>query len=347
MSAARHKVKVVVDGSNIATEGRQMPSLAQLRDALEAFGEEYPSAELIVVADATFEHRATASERASFASAVLKGDIVTPPAGAIGRGDGFILKIAARVGAIVLSNDSFQEFQGEHPWLFEDGRLIGGKPVRGVGWIFTPRLPVRGAKSPSTLERTGKAAAESTPSAKTKVSKSSETDATISQKAHDVAPAPAKKTRQRRAATKSTESVVTKKAPRSVTKKPVAKAQKVSKARPPKKELGESPNIEGASSPALRRERTPVNSESDFARFIRAHSVGAKVKGVVKTFTSHGAIIEVKLRGGVEVECYAPTSLLAVPAPVRARDVLVRGEQRTFQLRSVDLERRVAELACA
>src|SRR5205807_7403409 len=45
------------------------------------------------------------------------------------------------------SNDSFQEFHGEHDWLFDDGRLIGGKPVPGVGWIFTPRSPVRGLKS--------------------------------------------------------------------------------------------------------------------------------------------------------------------------------------------------------
>ncbi len=59
----------------------------------------------------------------------------------------FVLRIAERTGAIVLSNDSFQEFHGEHPWLFDDGRLIGGKPVPGVGWIFTPRLPIRGPKS--------------------------------------------------------------------------------------------------------------------------------------------------------------------------------------------------------
>ncbi len=50
-------------------------------------------------------------------------------------------------GAIVLSNDSFQEFHGEHPWLFDEGRLIGGKPVPGVGWVFLLRTPVRGPVS--------------------------------------------------------------------------------------------------------------------------------------------------------------------------------------------------------
>src|SRR5579863_9957561 len=73
--------------------------------------------------------------------------MITPPAGAVGRGDGFILRIAEKSGALVLSNDSFQEFHAERPWLFEAGRLIGGKPVPGVGWVFTPRTPVRGVKS--------------------------------------------------------------------------------------------------------------------------------------------------------------------------------------------------------
>jgi hypothetical protein len=51
------------------------------------------------------------------------------------------------VGATVLSNDSFQEFHGEHAWLFDPGRLMGGTPVPGIGWIFVPRSPVRGPKS--------------------------------------------------------------------------------------------------------------------------------------------------------------------------------------------------------
>ena len=79
--------------------------------------------------------------------------MVTPPAGAIGRGDGFILRIAEKSGALVLSNDSFQEFHAERPWLFEPGRLIGGKPVPGVGWVFTPRTPVRGPKSRVAVSR--------------------------------------------------------------------------------------------------------------------------------------------------------------------------------------------------
>ena len=95
---------------------------------------------------------------------MLNGEIISPPAGAIGRGDAFVLRIAERTGATVLSNDSFQEFHGEHPWLFDDGRLIGGKPVPGVGWIFTPRLPIRGPKSrAATAEARAKKDPESAP----------------------------------------------------------------------------------------------------------------------------------------------------------------------------------------
>ena len=139
--------RAVVDGSNIATEGRSLPSLVQLDEAVRAFQAEYHPDEVIVVVDASFEHRIDESERATYREAEAAGEIVSPPAGAIGRGDGFLLQIADRIGATVLSNDSFQEFHGDYEWLFEDGRLIGGKPVPGVGWIFTPRAPVRGPKS--------------------------------------------------------------------------------------------------------------------------------------------------------------------------------------------------------
>src|SRR4051794_38037622 len=139
--------RVVVDGSNLATEGRSTPSLAQLDEAVRSFSAERPDDEIIVVVDASFGYRIDESERKVFEEAEEAGEIVSPPAGAIGRGDGFLLRIADRINADVLSNDSFQEFHGEYTWLFEEGRLVGGKPVPGVGWIFTPRTPVRGPKS--------------------------------------------------------------------------------------------------------------------------------------------------------------------------------------------------------
>ncbi|HWC10493.1 MAG TPA: hypothetical protein VG455_04645, partial [Acidimicrobiales bacterium] len=138
---------VIVDGSNLATEGRSTPSLAQLDEAVRAWLAENPDDEVIVVVDASFSYRIDEAERKTFEEAEAAGELVSPPAGAVGRGDGFLLKIADRVDAAVLSNDSFQEFHGDYPWLFDSGRLLGGKPVPGVGWSFTPRTPVRGPKS--------------------------------------------------------------------------------------------------------------------------------------------------------------------------------------------------------
>ena len=138
---------LVVDGSNIATEGRTAPSLAQLNDAVTAFIQDHRFDNVVVVVDATFPKRIDSSEVAEFEAAVLAGEILTPPAGAVGRGDAFVLQIAERSGASVLSNDSFQEFHGLHDWLFDDERLWGGKPVPGVGWVFVQRTPVRGPTS--------------------------------------------------------------------------------------------------------------------------------------------------------------------------------------------------------
>ena len=138
---------IIVDGSNIATEGRSAPSLAQLNEAVIALMREYPSAKVSVVVDATFGHRIARKEVAEFNKAIEHNELVAPPAGAVGRGDAFVLAIADKVNASILSNDSYQEFHGKFKWLFDPGRLIGGKPVPHVGWVFVERLPVRGPVS--------------------------------------------------------------------------------------------------------------------------------------------------------------------------------------------------------
>ena len=112
-----------------------------------AFIAENPDAVITVIVDATFGHRIDPKEVAAFDKAVEHNELVTPPAGTVGRGDGFVLSIAKKVGASILSNDSYQEFHGQYDWLFDEGRLIGGKPVPNVGWVFVNRTPVRGEKS--------------------------------------------------------------------------------------------------------------------------------------------------------------------------------------------------------
>src|SRR3954453_5696434 len=155
---------VVIDGSNIATEGRAAPSLRQLDDAVRALLAEYAFEHATVVVDATFGHRIDAKERATYEEAVSNGELLTPPAGAIGRGDAFVLQIADRAHADVLSNDSFQEFHGKYTWLFDEGRLIGGKPVPHVGWVFVLRAPVRGPASRRSVREAKKAPSRKLPS---------------------------------------------------------------------------------------------------------------------------------------------------------------------------------------
>lgn len=154
--ANRGPKHVVVDGSNLATEGRTSPSLKQLHEAVLSFMGEYPDTKVTVVVDATFGHRIDKREVAEFNDAIDNNELVSPPAGAVGRGDGFVLTIAKKIGATVVSNDSYQEFHQDHPWLFDGGRLMGGKPVPLVGWVFIDRLPVR----PSAAKSVKKASRE-------------------------------------------------------------------------------------------------------------------------------------------------------------------------------------------
>ena len=133
-----------------------MPSLKQLNEAVMAYIEDHPDDLITVVVDATFGHRIDAREVPEFDAAIENNELVSPPAGAIGRGDAFVLTIANKAGAIILSNDSFQEFHGEYPWLFDEGRLVGGKPVPHVGWVFVPRAPVRGPISRRAVRDAGR-----------------------------------------------------------------------------------------------------------------------------------------------------------------------------------------------
>src|SRR5262245_33177139 len=180
---------VVVDGSNIATEGRASPSLQQLDEAVRALLAEYGYEHVTVVVDATFGHRIDAKEVRAYEEAVLNGELITPPAGAIGRGDAFILQIADRAGADVFSNDSFQEFHGQYAWLFDEGRLVGGKPVPNVGWVFVLRAPVRGPAS----RRSGRDAKKVAAAAAPKTTKKRAKAVVAGDAKATPAPAPAKK----------------------------------------------------------------------------------------------------------------------------------------------------------
>ena len=76
-----------------------------------------------------------------------------------------------------------------------------------------------------------------------------------------------------------------------------------------------------------------------------AFPVGSTIEGEVVSFTSHGAMVDVPLPGGGALHCYIPLTAMGTPPPTKARQVLKKGEVRSFVLAGLDPPRRVAELA--
>ncbi|MCP5026159.1 MAG: S1 RNA-binding domain-containing protein [Actinomycetia bacterium] len=345
------KSHVVVDGSNIATEGRTAPSLTQLEDAVDAFLAEFPHEIVTVVVDATFPNRIAEGERKRYEKKLEDGELLTPPAGAIGRGDAFILMIADKAGADVFSNDSFQEFHGEHPWLFDEGRLIGAKPVEHVGWVFVKRAPVRGPKSRRSVRDAKRSDSRSSSSR----SSGGRGSADRGRRAESGAKkAPAKKTPAKRstagraapakktAAKKTTKRTTAKKAStrtRKITRK-AASGETIEKVIGP--DTGTS---DESGRQRRRRSRGPVNADPfnepfPFIEFVGAHPVGTTVEAEVVEFSSHGAYAQAG-----NVRCYIPLKSMGDPAPRSAREVLSLGDTVTFVVFGFDAPRRGVDLA--
>ena len=303
---------VIVDGSNLATEGRSLPSLAQLDQAVREFLAENPGDAVTVVVDASFGHRIDPGEVRTFEEAEAAGELISPPAGAIGRGDAFLLRIAEKMGATVLSNDSFQEFHGEHDWLFEKGRLIGGKPVPGVGWIFMPRTPVRGQKSREVVKEAKRKKRDAAPVTAAATAAAASGAASADGTGLDLAASRSKGRGKKvdRAIARATEEAV----------EPKVGSQR-------RRKTGVPP-------------ADPVNEPLAFITFIAAHPLGAELVGKVAEFSSHGAFVEAD-----GARCYLPLSAMASPPPRRAREVVAKGEERTFVVQALDPQRRGIELA--
>ena len=261
---------VVVDGSNLATEGRSAPSLKQLNDAVLAFMKEYPKTQITVVVDASFGHRIDKKEAAEFSEAIANGELVTPPAGAVGRGDGFVLMIADKVNATVLSNDSYQEFHDQYTWLFDMGRLLGGKPVPHVGWVFVDRLPVR-AKTDSVARR----------------------------------------------------GVPNKTAPIPRPTRPPQRAV-------PKPDTAPKPEVAPSA----------VNSAEQYDAFAAKQPVGAKVRGTVESFASHGVYVRIG-----DVAGYLPLRLMKSPPPRTPREHVKIGESLVLTVSGFNPARRSIEVS--
>ncbi len=288
MPHAHNPQLFVVDGSNIATEGRSQPSLEQLNDAVLAFIEENPSADITVVVDATFGHRISKKEVKSFDEAVANNELVTPPAGAIGRGDAFVLSIANKAKAGVLSNDSFQEFHGDYEWLFDEGRLIGGKPVPHVGWVFVARTPVRGPKSRQSVKD------------------AKQTDRTDAKQ----------KANQRVRAKKSTAADDGTPAKVDEPTKSSGRGRRKRAAEPVEEQSSQSAAPSGSTTP-----KDHVNELMPFLEFVGNHPVGTSCTVQVESYASHGAYARMG-----DVLIYIPLRLMDDPAPRSARSALNIGD---------------------
>src|SRR6478752_5560 len=301
---------VVVDGSNIATEGRSMPSLHQLDEAVRAYMEVEPDSLITVVVDATFGHRIDAKEVAGFDAAVAANELVAPPAGAVGRGDAFVLSIADKVGATILSNDSFQEFHGQYGWLFDEGRLVGGKPVPHIGWVFVNRLPVRGPlsrKSVAEGKRRGGRKSAGVNEVRTGSPEASKPMPVPS------APPPG--------------AVM----PRRGERRPAAAAAAAMSSEPRTSAEAESKQAPKANE---------VNELLPFLTFVEHHPPGTSVSAVVDSYSSHGAYVTIG-----DVRGYVPLRLMADPAPRSAREFMKVGESVTLVVESFAPARRSIDLA--
>jgi S1 RNA binding domain/Zc3h12a-like Ribonuclease NYN domain len=306
---------VVVDGSNLATEGRSTPSLKQLNEAVLAYMSENPDALITVVVDATFGHRIDAKEVAEFDAAVSNNEIVAPPAGAIGRGDAFVLSIANKVNATILSNDSYQEFHGTHTWLFDEGRLVGGKPVPHIGWVFVNRLPVRGPTSRKAVNEAKRGRPTKAKAASPEASQPMPVPAAPPPGATLQKPG---RGRDAKAAAKATDA---------------AKTADAAKPAEPAKGSGDS-----------RAEPTPRSTGTNdllaFLTFVEHHKPGSSVNAIVENYSSHGAYVRIG-----DVKGYVPLSLMSDPPPRSAREFMKIGESITLVVESFAPARRSIDLA--
>ena len=297
MTSGRGPAHVVVDGSNIATEGRSLPSLAQLSEAVMSFMEEHPDTAITVVVDATFGHRIDKKEVKEFEEGISNNELVAPPAGAVGRGDAFVLAIAQKSNASILSNDSFQEFHADYEWLFDEGRLIGGKPVPHVGWVFVDRVPVRGPVSRKATSKGGSKGGSRRGAKKD----GAESERRSGRKASDAASQP----------------MPVPKSP------PPGRSPKASGRQVTEVEVEAAP---AASRPSVPKAGDTVNELMPFLEFVEHHPVGTSVNGTVESYSSHGAYISIGENG---VRGYVPLRLMADPAPPSARKVMKLGESVT------------------
>lgn len=145
---------IIVDGTNLACEGQPhgRPSMKQLLKQLDCLAETFSSARIHVFLDRSTMQRIGEAERAALRGLLEHGHgSVSVAQGAAGQDTHvLILEEARDEGAIVVSNDNYEEFQDLHPWLMNSDRVFGAS--RGTSkWRFLVRTPVaRASRRPSS-----------------------------------------------------------------------------------------------------------------------------------------------------------------------------------------------------
>jgi hypothetical protein len=209
----------------------------------------------------------------------------------------------------ILSNDSFQEFHGEQNWLFDEGRLIGGKPVPHIGWVFVPRVPVRGPLSRKVQRearntRGGSRDKSVVGGGRGRSATAVEPVAVIgSKEASQPMPVP-------------------KAPPPSVRGRSAESSRPIAEPRGGRDRSAREPEARQAESQVAVPSRTAmVNDLLPFLAFVESHPVGSTVQVAIESYSSHGAYGHVG-----EARVYLPLRNISDPAPRSARDAVKLGE---------------------
>ena len=129
---------VVVDGSNVAyaelsQRGEpRVSNLVAMTKALEGRG--YRP---IVIVDATLRHKVDDPDQLEG----LLDDQVIRQAPAGTDADFFVLETAQEYNALVVSNDEFEQFREDYPWITE--RRVPFMIVEGQAELYEPKLETR------------------------------------------------------------------------------------------------------------------------------------------------------------------------------------------------------------
>ncbi len=128
-------MKVVVDASNVAhyvKNQNAQPQMANILAAVKALEESED--EFVIIADASLRHEI--DDKLKYEQLLESDNVEEVPAG--NDADHFILEIASREKAKILSNDKFRDYAAEFrnissmriPFVIENGRLTFGRPKK-------------------------------------------------------------------------------------------------------------------------------------------------------------------------------------------------------------------------